>query len=446
MTLRHEEETGIRLMEDDGAGPDGVPWVYVSLESSPGHQVCHHPAMVNRTAPDPHTPLGTAWMPLRGPFTRWPRGADAVLAFLAFVATVLHSPEDHAFSRAVSDVPIAGYIVITVASAALYWRRSQPLVVLGVILAAIALSTGLGYSYDLFSVPIALYSIGRYATDNRWSYFVVGGAVAVVGIRDYFDGETAGDIGLAVVFVFVVWYIGRRVRIRGDYLRLLQDRAAHLEREQAAEARRAVAEERTRIARELHDVVAHQVSLMTVQAGAAKTVAADDPQGALQAMEAVEKAGRQALGELRHLLGVLRPEAEIDELGPQPGLADIPRLVDNLREAGLDVSLTMDSVQTKLPARVDLSTYRIVQEALTNVLKHAGPNARTEVRLSTDHHGVVIEVLDRGHGATILPRSGHGIAGMRERAQLLGGSLDAGPRPGGGFQVVAHLPMGEKPR
>lgn len=185
------------------------------------------------------------------------------------------------------------------------------------------------------------------------------------------------------------------------------ERAVQLEREQAAEARRAVAEERTRIARELHDVVAHQVSLMTVQAGAATTVVADDPEGALQAMKAVEKAGRRALDELRHLMGILRPEAEIEGLGPQSGLADVPRLVEHLREAGLEVSLTMDGEQIELPARVDLSVYRIVQEALTNVLKHAGPSTRTEVRLSTDNHGVTIEVLDNGYSATILPGSGH---------------------------------------
>ena len=184
--------------------------------------------------------------------------------------------------------------------------------------------------------------------------------------------------------------------------------------------------------------------MMTVQAGAAKTVAADDPRGALHAMEAVEQAGRQALAELRHLLGVLRPEAEGDELGPQPGIAEVPRLVDQFREGGLDISLTMDSVQTDRPDRVDLSTYRIVQEALTNVLKHAGPSARSEVRLGTHNHRVTIEVLDNGQGATILPGSGHGIAGMRERALLLGGSLEAGPRPGGGFRVVAHLPIGEE--
>ena len=138
---------------------------------------------------------------------------------------------------------------------------------------------------------------------------------------------------------------------------------------------------------------------------------------------------------------MLRPEAEVDGLGPQPGLAEVPHLVDQFGEAGLEVSLTMDELPTDLPARVDLSAYRIVQEALTNVLKHAGPSARTEVRLSTDGRAVVVEVLDNGHGATILPGSGHGIVGMRERALLLGGSLDARPRSGGGFQVVAYLPI-----
>jgi signal transduction histidine kinase len=184
---------------------------------------------------------------------------------------------------------------------------------------------------------------------------------------------------------------------------------------------------------------------MTVQAGAAKAVAAKDPEGALRAMAAVEEAGRQALDELRHLLGVLRPETGLDGLGPQPGLADLPRLVEQIRGAGLDVSLATDGVAAGLPARVDLFAYRIVQEALTNVLKHAGPGARTEVRLGADRSGIVIEVLDDGQGASVLPGAGHGLVGMRERALLLGGTLDARPRPGGGFRVVAHLPTGGEP-
>jgi signal transduction histidine kinase len=391
--------------------------------------------------------LISAPRPLRGPFTRWPRAADAVLVIVAFVVPVLVSFEDrnHDFAiRIVSDPPIAFFLVFAMASAALYWRRSQPLIVLGVILIGSALSIVLGYSDGPWvAFLVSLYGVGRYATNDQWSYYGLGGGIALVGIHVLIGGEQPATIGVFVTFL--VWYIGRRIRLRGEYLSLLQERAAQLERDKAAEASRAVAEERTRIARELHDVVAHQVSLMTVQAGAAKTVSADDPESALQAMEAVEKAGRAALGELRHLLGVLRPQVEVDGLGPQPGLADIPRLAKHLGEAGLEVLLEIDDLPNDLPVRVDLSAYRIVQEELTNVLKHAGPSARTEVRVSTNNHGVVIEVLDDGHRASILPGSGHGIVGMRERALLLGGTLDAGPRSGGGFRVVAHIPIGGEP-
>jgi signal transduction histidine kinase len=349
---------------------------------------------------------------------------------------VVEGPNETPAIRSLGDVPIGAFFVLAAASGALIWRRHRPLLVLVATLVATSLATVLGYS-ELIGLTflVALYSVGRNVTSDRWSYLGLGGALSLTLIIALVEEVTAAEIGFGLVVMSALWYIGRRMRFRGE-------RVAQLERERVAEARRMVAEERTRIARELHDVVAHRVSMMTVQAGAAKTVAADDPEGAQRAMEAVEKAGRQALDELRHLLGVLRPEAEVDGLGPQPRLADVPRLVGQFREAGLEVSLTMDSAQPNVPARVDLSAYRIVQEALTNVLKHAGPAARTEVRLRTDSHGVAIEVLDDGHGDTILAGSGQGIVGMRERAQLLGGSLDAGPRPNGGFQVVAHLPIG----
>ena len=401
-------------------------------------------------APDPPPPHISSGRPLRGPFTRWPRAADVALAIVVFLVTVFvtsEGPNEDLAIRSVSDLPLAGLFVLAVASGALYWRRSQPLVVLGVTLAASALSTGAVYfalvgvaDLELVGIAmlVALYGVGRYAINDRWTYLGLGGAFAVVGLSAPIEGVTAAEIGFGFIVIFLVWYIGRRLRFRAE-------RSAHLEREHAAEARRAVAEERTRIARELHDVVAHRVSLMTVQAGAAKTVAADDLEGAVRAMEAVEEAGRQALSELRHLLDVLRPETEVDGLGPQPGLAVVPRLVAQFEDAGLDVSLTMDGAQTDLPAHVALSAYRIVQEALTNVLKHAGPTARTEVRIRTDNHSVAIVVLDDGHGDTILPGSGQGIVGMRERAHLLGGSLEAGPRPDGRFQVIAHLPIGKEP-
>lgn len=372
----------------------------------------------------------------------WPRATDAVLAVVVFlvIVFVMSDGRDGLAFRAVDDVSIAEFVVLTVASGALCWRRSHPAVVLGLTLVATILAMGLGWS-ELVGVVmlVALHSVGRYATDDRWSYIGLGAVLALVVVSSVADPSTAAaEMGFGLLLTFVVWHIGRRLRMRDAH-------AARREREQAAEARRAVAEERTRIARELHDVVAHRVSLMTVQAGAAKTVAADDPESAAEAMQAVEQAGRQALDELRHLLGVLRPDADIEALAPQPCLTDVPRLVDQFRAAGLDVSLTMDGAQIELPARVDLSAYRIVQEALTNVLKHAGPGARTEVRLSTDRRSVAIEVLDDGHGVPVLTGSGHGIIGMRERALLLGGHLEAGPRPGRGFRVVAHLPVGKEP-
>src|SRR6266508_2739689 len=353
----------------------------------------HPGAIVNRTALPSRTPLGNAPRRFRGPFARWPRAADAVLAIAVLLATVffVDGPGDAIVIRPIGDVPLAALLVFAVASAALYWRRRAPLVVVGVAVIAWAVTLGSGYT-DLGGVAIiALYSAGRYATEDRWAYVGVAAAIVVVGA----DGLTApapwGEAVFGGVVMFVAWYVGRRLRLRGE-------RAAQLLRDQAAEARRIVTEERTRIARELD--------------------------------------------ELRHLLGVLRPEADLDGLGPQPGLADLPRLVEQIRGAGVDVSVTMDGIRAPLPARVDLFAYRIVQEALTNVLKHAGPGAHTEVRLGTDRSGIVIEVLDDGQSnkgsESAVGRqpsdsdrqdrrsgSGHGIVGMRERARLLGGTLDA---------------------
>ena len=403
---------------------------------------------MNRTAPPPRTPFGNAPGGFRGPFTRWPRAADAALATAVFLATAFltDGPDDSVVIRPIGDVPIAALVVFAVASAALYWRRRAPLAVLGVAVIAWAVTIGSGYA-DLGGVAIiALYSAGRYATEDRWAHVGVAAAIVVILVDGATDPAPWGEAVFGAVVLFVAWYVGRRIRLRGE-------RAAQLAREQAAEARRIVTEERARIARELHDVVAHRVSLMTVQAGAAKAVAAENPEGARQAMGAVEEAGRQALEELRHLLGVLRPDTDPDGLVPQPGLKELPRLVQQIRGAGLEVSLAADGVPAELPARVDLFAYRIVQEALTNVLKHAGPGTHSKVRLGSDSSGIVIEVLDDGRGATVLPgldpddagARGHGIVGMRERARLLGGTLDARPRPGGGFSVVAHLPTGGEP-
>jgi signal transduction histidine kinase len=341
--------------------------------------------------------------------------------------------------------------VFAVAGAALYWRRRAPVRVLitvlagWTVLAGVDLLLGGGHELDLgWMTIIALYSIGRYATMDWWGHAAaVGATLAMVNVSGLANPNPWWEEAVwGTIFLSGVWYVGRRLRSR-------QQRAAELLRERAAEARRIVAEERARIARELHDVVAHRVSLMTVQAVGARAVAAEDPEAARQAMGAVEEAGRQALEELRHLLGVLRPPAERDELGPQPSLADLPRLIAEIRRAGVDVTLVTEALPDGLPARTDLFAFRIVQEALTNVLKHAGPGARAEVRLRTDRRAIVVEVYDNGRGAAAVPApgaasngsGGHGIIGMRERALLLDGDLRAEPRPEGGFRVVAHLPI-----
>lgn len=400
--------------------------------------------VVERHTPDNQVHTDIDWQPFRGPFTRWPRISDAVLVLVLLVITIgswMSWANDNPEVNVEGAAPAVVMILFLIGTIALFWRRKKPFRVHATVLVVSALAMAPSYMYGpLPAMMISLYSLGRYADNTRLGYAGLGAALLLVAVEEFFVSQPAGDGIFSLLIVFVVWYVGRRVRIRGEYLTLLQERALHLEREQVAEADKAVTEERTRIARELHDIVAHQVSLMTVQAGAAKTVAMHNPEAALQAMESVEKAGRQALNELRHLVSVLRPGNEGDGLGPQPGSNEIPRLVDEVRATGLEVSLDMSVTIRELPARVDLAIYRIVQEALTNVIKHAGSQATVNVTISSDRDGVAIEVRDNGGGATSLPGSGHGIVGMRERAQLLGGSLLASPQPGGGFKVVAYLP------
>lgn len=381
------------------------------------------------------------WQPFRGPFTRWPRFSDAVLAILCFGLTLAIWTTEMGEDTSLS---FGAFMLFLLGNASVYWRRRHPERVHGAVLAASALSMLFGYLLSpIFALVLSLYSIGRYSKDDRQSVIGLVAALALLVISNIaLSGFTSEDL-FDLLLPFVFWYAGRRVRARGEYLRLLQERAKQLEREQLVEAERAVATERTRIARELHDIVAHQVSLMTVQAGAAKTIVDTDPGAAARAMNSVEVAGRQALDELRHLLGVLRPDRGNAELGPQPGSADLPRLIAEIERAGLDVSLSLDDGCRGLPARIELAIYRIVQEALTNVLKHAGPEARADVRIRADDRDVTVRIEDTGAGATRLPGSGHGIAGMRERAELLGGTLAAGPREGGGFCVIARLPASE---
>ncbi|MEE6259918.1 sensor histidine kinase [Plantactinospora sonchi] len=245
-----------------------------------------------------------------------------------------------------------------------------------------------------------------------------------------------------VLLALVCFFIGRTVHARRASIRALEERARVAEENQRALADQAVGDERRRIARELHDVVAHHVSVMGVLATGARRVLPRDPAATDGALGTIEETSRTTLRELRRLLDVLRTDAEpAAELAPQPGLAGIEALVEQVREAGLPVTLRVDGVPGPLDPGVALTIYRIVQEALTNALKHAG-SATAQVRLSFGVYWLIVEVSDTGRGPTPeSSRVGHGLVGMRERMALYGGTLRTGPRPGGGYRVYAKMPM-----
>ncbi len=387
-----------------------------------------------------------------GPLGRWPQLSDGAIAVLVFLIEVFGAVaglvgESGSFSLSMlADIPGLTYVLLAVGSAALLWRRNQPLPVLFVALGASFVWDVIGLAGGpSLAILISLYGVGRYVAEPRTRLSALVAAIVIVIADDLIEREAFSTVGLSVALVVLAWYVGLRTRGRREYLELLEERMDSLERERLAEARRAVAEERTRIARELHDLVAHRVSMMTVQAGAAQTVVETDPQRAMQAMHSVEEAGRDALDELREILGVLRSEGGQDARAPIHGLSEIPDLVERVKEAGVQVDLTMDAVPHDVSTKIDLAAYRIVQEALTNVVKHAGPDSSAAVSVRAGDGAIAIDVADDGRGGQSVPGSGHGLAGMRERATLLGGTFEAGPDPDGGFRVRARLPMGSKP-
>ncbi len=244
------------------------------------------------------------------------------------------------------------------------------------------------------------------------------------------------------------WAWGRLTRVRRAYLIELEDRASRLERERDAQSKVAVAAERARIARELHDVVAHNVSVMIVQADGAAYVLDNSPQQAKEALGTIAATGRQALVEMRRLLGVLRTADTTEEYVPQPGVEELPDLLEQVRTAGLPVEFTATGDQRGLPRGLELTVYRIVQEALTNVRKHGGPGARARVAVDFRERDLEVLIEDDGRGSTAeqlvdggADGHGHGLIGMRERVGMVSGSLDIGPRPGGGFRIRAVLPL-----
>jgi signal transduction histidine kinase len=249
--------------------------------------------------------------------------------------------------------------------------------------------------------------------------------------------------------IALAWVLGDSMRYRRGYYQALEERADRLERERDAHARIAAAAERARIAREMHDVIAHNVSVMVVQADGAAFALDAEPDRAREALSAISRTGRQALTEMRRLLGVLRADGDPAELAPQPGISQVGTLLEQARAAGLAVTFAAEGTPRELPAGTDLAAYRVVQESLTNTRKHGGPGASARVSLHYGRNALHLSVADDGRGAATRPdRGGHGLTGMRERVEIYGGTVRAGPRAGGGFEVTAKLPYapgGEAP-
>lgn len=366
----------------------------------------------------------------RAPWTSWTRN-DALVTVGAAVVDLLSfslgSQVDHGY------VPPAGCVLLLVAALPLLARRRAPLSTLAVVLLfdlALNLSVPVGQHFTATAV-VALYTVAR----SRSAAVVAGAAVACAALPLLGRWAQAGPVDVVgsvanPLFVLVTAAaVNRRHRENEAHRILLADRA--------------VAEERRRIARELHDIVAHHITTMQLMAGGARANLASDPEVAREALVTLEGSGRMALSEMRQLLDVLRAgdEAEEPPTAPQPGVGDLARIVGETCRAGLPVELHVRGAERPLPPSVGLTVFRIVQEALTNARKYAG-RARACVRLTYGTHGLVVEVSDDGPGTTAAPAgSGYGLLGMRERVALHGGTLEAGPLDGGGFRVAARLPL-----
>jgi signal transduction histidine kinase len=344
----------------------------------------------------------------------------------------------------------SGYALVLLHTLPLAARRRFPLAVLATSVASGLAFAALGLPPEILGLAIlvAVYSVAAYG--DRW-VALAGLAVAEVGLAavQLTPGRTGADTLVInnMGVVAVAWLLGQFAHNYRAYAARLEERTAELEQAREELARRAVAEERLRLARELHDVVAHAMSVIAVQSGVGAHVADSQPEEVGKALAAIEATSRAALTELRRLLGVLRQDSDEPQgdLSPVPGLADLDSLLAEVTNAGLAVRLRVEGTPSPLPAGVDLSAYRIVQEALTNVVKHAGP-AQAQVMIRYRDRDLTVEVTDDGRGVAAPAGddrggTGHGLIGMRERVAAFGGDLEIGPCPGGGFRVAARLPL-----
>ncbi len=382
--------------------------------------------------------------------TRRQQVADGALAAAVGIGCTLEVWAPNVFGSTHMNGPrVAVFGAYLVAVCALAFRRRWPLgcaLVVSVALTSEWLVFGSPEGFGVFAIPlIASYSVA--AHEDRKRALAGLGALAVTGFvwtwRDPVDTTLREHIQSSVWLspILIAWLLGAYLRTRRLYVAELHERADRAEREREERAAAAVSSERSRIARELHDIVAHSVSVMVVHAEAADEMLERlRPDRARSSVWTIQETGRAALTDMRRMLGILREADSTPALTPQPGIANLELLLVQVRESGLPVELAVVGVPRPLPPGVDLSAYRIVQEALTNSLKYAGrARARVAVRYAP---GVLeLEVSDDGVGTANGAAGGHGLVGMRERVTLFGGELDAGPAPGGGYIVRARLPL-----
>ncbi|MEU3824291.1 sensor histidine kinase [Streptomyces sp. SID486] len=378
--------------------------------------------------------------------------AVVLLGMSGLSVVTLDGTRDH-HGSVVEGMAVSVALCVVVA---LRRRLPEPMLLLALGTGLVQLVLDVETTTADFAMLVITYTVS--AIGARWASRLALGvslcAASVAQIRWPSEHSTfAGQVAIAVfqtVPFALAWVLGDSIRTRRAYFAQLEERAARLEKEREAQSKVAVAAERARIARELHDVVAHNVSVMVVQADGAAYVMDAAPDQAKAALETISSTGRQALAEMRRLLGVLRTgeHQESGEYVPQPDVDQIDDLVEQCRTSGLPVDFKVEGTPRPLPSGVELTAYRIVQEALTNTRKHGGPNAGASVRLVYFDDGLGLLVEDDGKGAPHelyeeggVDGQGHGLIGMRERVGMVGGTLDAGPRPGGGFRISVLLPL-----
>ncbi|MER7464118.1 sensor histidine kinase [Streptomyces sp. NPDC097981] len=391
---------------------------------------------------------------------RHPTGVDSFWAVLLFGIAMLEVADNGVNSATTKLIAVPSVIAMGLV-VALRRRWTLPMFWLAVGTGVYKLLTHTDVNTADFGMLIILYTVAASAEVSRRmsrTALAIGfGAAPLYALRFHVDKGSASDNVFFTLFAIVpfvlAWVLGDSLRTRRAYYAQLVERNQRLEKEREAQAKVAVAAERARIARELHDVVAHNVSVMVVQADGAAYVMDVAPDQAKEALQTISGTGRQALAEMRRLLGVLRTgePQESEDYVPQPDVEQIEVLVEQVRAAGLTVDFQVEGAPRRLPSGVELTAYRIVQEALTNTRKHGGPDAKASVRLVYFDDGLGLLVEDDGRGAAHelyedggADGAGHGLIGMRERIGMVGGTLDAGPRPGGGFRISALLPLKKK--